>query len=99
MRSGGGAMSLVFNNFFVNSIFPTPLPPETSIEEGQLSEKSILYCSLYGYVLLKVVLSLLHSLSGVLETFSPKALYQVCNAILIATLIIYSSLQTNRPVA
>ena len=31
MRSGGGAMSLLFNNLFVISVFPTPLPQEMSI--------------------------------------------------------------------
>ena len=36
MRTGGGATSLLFNNFFVNSVFPTPLLPETSIKKGFL---------------------------------------------------------------
>ena len=56
MRSGGGAMRLPFNNFFLNYIFPTPLPPETSIEKGRFSETSILYCSFYLNHILKVAL-------------------------------------------
>ena len=43
MRSGGGAMSLLFNNLFLNSAFPTTLPLDTSIEKGRFSETSILY--------------------------------------------------------
>ena len=59
MHLGGGAMSLLFNNLFVNSVFPTPLPPETSIEKGCFSETSILYCSLYVNDMLKVALLLI----------------------------------------
>ena len=47
MRSRGGAMSLLFNNFFVNYVFPTPLPPEISIENRCFSETFILYNSFY----------------------------------------------------
>ena len=47
MRSGGTAMSLIINNFLVNSIFPTPLSPDARIEKGCFSETSILYRSLF----------------------------------------------------
>ena len=54
MHSGGGAISLLFDNLFVNSVFPTPLLAETSIEIGCFSETSILYHSLYGNEKIKV---------------------------------------------
>ena len=47
MRSGVTAMSLIINNFLVNSIFPTPLSPDARIEKGCFSETSILYRSLF----------------------------------------------------
>ena len=59
MRLGGGVMSLLFNYFFVNSVFPTTLLPERSIEKGCFSETSILYRSLYVNGVLKVALLLI----------------------------------------
>ena len=49
-------MSLHYNNLFVNSVFPTPLPPETSIQKGSFSETSILYRSFYVNDTLKIAL-------------------------------------------
>ena len=63
MSSGGGAMSLLFHSFFVNSVFPTPHPPEKSIEKRCFSETSILYRSLYVNGMLKVPLKVLRTYS------------------------------------
>ena len=52
-------MSLPINNLFVNSVLPTSLTPETSIEKGCFSETSILYCSLYVNDMLKVAFLLI----------------------------------------
>ena len=75
MRSGTGAMSLPFNNFFVNFVFPTPLPAETSIEKGCFSETSILYHNFYVNDILKVALLFIY-LCGAFETFPPKTINQ-----------------------
>ena len=59
MRLDGGDKSLLFNNFFVYSIFPTLLPPETSIGKGCFIDTSILYSGLYVNDMLKVALLLI----------------------------------------
>ena len=63
------AMILLFNSFFVNSVFPTALSPEKSIEKVCFIDTSILYRSLYvcnieGSTLTYIasVVSLKHSL-------------------------------------
>ena len=52
-------MSFLFNNSFVNFVFPTPLPPERRIEKGCFSETSMLNRSLYVNEMLKVALLLI----------------------------------------
>ena len=54
MRSGVGAMSLLFNNTLQILFFLHPFRPETSIEKGCFNEISILYRSLYVNDMLKV---------------------------------------------
>ena len=49
-------MSLLFNNYFINSVFPTPFPQGTGIEKRCFSETLILFRSMYANGMLKVAL-------------------------------------------